>query len=104
MNNNTNMSVLIDFTNKKLVHKLEEIQKSKFTGIFRFNEGRSFLQASFNQGLLHSDKDGVAWSESDGYEMRKLAWAKNGIVQEIDDDGKKFVLNQKTGRIEPSLI
>ena len=98
MNDKTDISILIDFNNQKLVNKLEEVKESKFTGIFRFNGGRSFLQASFKKGLLHSDKGDIAWSESDGYEIRKLAWAKNGVVQKIDADGKEFILDKKLNK------
>ena len=95
----TNISQLIEGNNKELVNKIKNIQKTRFTGDFEFQDGDKLIQASFKNGWLHSD-NGVAWSESYDGDISKRAWAKNGIIEAINYEEIKFVLNKNIGDFE----
>jgi len=98
----SNISTLVAFANEDLVAAVEYVQKTRFTGIFKFDDG-SFkglsVEASFKNGFLHASR-GAAWTERSGGSNLKQAWARYGVIEAISTNGVKSVLDRSTGQFE----
>jgi hypothetical protein len=76
----------------------KNIQDSLLTGEFTWrsltNEDSTII-AAFKDGQLHCD-NGEAWCEYYNSDRQKRAWALNGVVLAIDDDGFRQIYRNGT--------